>query len=98
MIKKNISLAISLIIIFIFGTSIISLPHDSEAFEWWKPFKYEKWNCCNNSNFQPLSIQDSSSRNDIIQNLEINQICENVEICYIDLGHLNNQRSYSNLK
>jgi hypothetical protein len=73
-----------------------------EAFDWdsmWKPTKYERWNCCPgfnpNINFKSIPTQETISSNEIIQNLEINQICENVEICLIDLNHLNSQINYN---
>ena len=74
-----------------------------EAFDWdsiWKPTKYEKWNCCPGfnpkNNLKSILTQETISSNEINQNLEINQICENVEVCLIDLSHLNSQINYSN--
>ena len=71
----------------------------TEAIEWWKPFEYEKWNCCPSfnptSNFKPVLNFESNSTNGIIQNVEINQVCDSVEICLIDLHDLNSQVNYS---
>jgi hypothetical protein len=36
-----------------------------------------------------------TNTNEIIQNIEVNQICEDVQICLIDLHDLNSQINYS---
>ena len=85
-------------ILFIFGFSISS-QHNSEALEWGKPFKYEKWNCCPgfnpNINFKSIPTKETISSNEIIQNIEVNQVCEHVQICLVDLHDLNSQVNYS---
>jgi len=96
--KKYVFVLTTILLVMVASSGLLIFGSRAEAFEWWKPFKYEKWNCCNNTNFSPFAIQESNSHNEIIQNLEINQICENVEVCLIDLSHLNNQISYSNIK
>ena len=57
----------------------------------WKWTKYEKWNCCQDYIPNPESI----SSNEIIQNIEINQVCEHVQICLIDIHDLNSQVNYN---
>lgn len=57
----------------------------------WKWTKYEKWNCCPGFIPNPESI----SSNEINQNIEINQVCDHVQICLIDLHDLNSQINYS---
>ena len=98
--KQIVSPNVGLAFIFVFGFILISGLQTTDAFEWWKPFKYEKWNCCPgfnpNSNFKPVLNSESNSTNGIIQNVEINQVCDSVEICLVDLHDLNNQISYIN--
>ena len=38
-------------VILVFGFLTILGLETTEAFEWWKWTKYEKWNCCPNVNF-----------------------------------------------
>jgi len=51
--------------------------------------KYERWNCCPgfnpNVDFKSIPLQETISSSEIIQNLEINQVSENVEVCVVDL-------------
>ena len=100
MMKQIVSPSVALAFILVFGFILISRLQTTDASEWWKPFKYEKWNCCPgfnpNSNFKPIPNPVSVSSNEIIRNIEINQICNNVEICLIDLHDLNSQISYRN--
>jgi hypothetical protein len=95
MIKQIVTVRLGLAFILVFEFLTIMGLQTTEAFEWWKPFKYEKWNCCNNTNFKPIPIQESNSNNEIIQNIEVNQICERAQICLIDLHDLNSQLNYS---
>ena len=61
----------------------------------WKWTKYEKWNCCTNANFKSIPNPISISSNEIIQNIEVNQVCVYVNNCLIDLHDLNSQINYS---
>ena len=96
MMKQIFSPNVGLASILVFGFIFILGLETTEAFEWWKWTKYEKWNCCPNSNIKPVLIPGSNSTNSIIQNVEINQVCVSVEICLVDLRDLNNQISYIN--
>jgi heterodisulfide reductase subunit B len=76
------------------GFLIISVLQSTEALGW-KWTKYEKWNCCPTANFKCISNPETINSNEIIQNIEINQICEHVRVCLIDLHDLNSQINYS---
>jgi hypothetical protein len=83
--------------IVLFAPLLSSVLQTSEAFDWdnvWKPFKYERWNCC--PEFNPILNSESVNSNKIIQNVEINQIRETAQVCLIDLHDLNNQIAYIN--
>jgi hypothetical protein len=99
MIKQIISPSIGVVLILGFGFLTFLEPQTTEAIEWWKPFKYEKWNCCPrfnpNSNFKPIPNLESISSNEIIQNIEVNQGCDHIQICLINLHDLNSQVNYS---
>ena len=95
MLKQHVIACLGISSLLVFGFLSVSLLESTEALEW-KWTKYEKWNCCANINFKPISIPESNSTNAIIQNLEINQVCDSVEICLVDLHDLNNQIAYIN--
>ena len=121
--KKHIVICrIGLTSILSFGLLITLGIQSTEALDW-KWTKYEKWNCCSNSNvkpilnlkwhwtnyerwnccpgfnpninFKPIPNSESISSNEIIQKIKVNQICEHVHICLIDLHHLNTQINYN---
>ena len=74
MIKQNVIASVGVASILAFGFLTFLGLESTQAFEWWKWPKYEKWNCCPNSSFKPISNQESDNKNEIIQNIEINQI------------------------
>ena len=123
MLKQIVTARLGIVFIPIFGLLITLGIQSTEALEWkqtkyekwnccpnsnvkpilnldWKWTKYEKWNCCPrfnpNTNFKPILNPVSISSNEIIQNIEINQVCQHVQICLIDLHDLNSQVNYSN--
>jgi hypothetical protein len=96
MINQIIIACIGLALILVFGFLAILRLQTTEAFEWWKPFKYEKWNCCPNANFSIKSNPEPNNHNGLIQNIEINQMCENVQTCLVNLHDLNSQIAYIN--
>ena len=81
MMKQIVSPNVGLAFILVFGFIFISGLQTTEALEWWKPTKYEKWNCCPNANFNTKSNPEPNNHNGLIQNIEINQMCENVQTC-----------------
>ena len=85
MIKQIISPIIGFMVILVFGFLTILGLETTEAFEWWKWTKYEKWNCCPNVNFSTKSNPEPNNYNVLIQNIEINQMCENVQTCLVNL-------------
>ena len=114
MLKQIVTARLGMEFILIYGLLITLGIQSTEALEW-KQTKYKKWNCCPNSNVQPLNLvwkwtkyekwnccprfipnPESISSNEIIQNIEVNQICERAQICLIDLHDLNSQVNYSN--
>ena len=115
MLKQHVIACLGISSLLVFGFLSVSLLESTEALEW-KWTKYQKWNCCPNSNVKPILNLDwkwtkyekwnccpgfipnpeSISSNEIIQNIEINQVCEHVQICLIDLHDLNSQVNYSN--
>ena len=64
------------ILILLFGLIAALGLETTEAFEWWKWTKYEKWNCCPgfnpNYNFKSIPIPESVYFNEFIQKVEIN--------------------------
>jgi hypothetical protein len=105
--KQIVTARIGTVFILICGLLITLGIQSTEALEW-KQTKYEKWNCCPNSNvnccagfnpnsdFKPIPNPESISSNEITQKIVVNQVCENVEICLIDLHDLNSQVNYRN--
>jgi hypothetical protein len=123
MLKQIVTTSFGIVFVLIFGLLITLGIQGTEALEW-KETKYEKWNCCSNSNvkpisnlewhwtnyerwnccpgfnpnvdFKPIPPQESISSNNIIQKIDINQACDHVQICLIDLHDLNSQINYGN--
>ena len=91
MLKQHVIACLGISSLLVFGFLSVSLLERTEALEW-KWTSYEKWNCCPGFNPNPESI----SSNEIIQNIEVNQACEHVQVCLIDIHDLNSQVNYSN--
>ena len=98
MLKQIVTARIGIVFILICGLLITLGIQSTEALEW-KQTKYEKWNCCPgfnpNVNFKPIPPLESINSNEIIQNIEVNQVCEHVQICLVNLHDLNSQVNYS---
>jgi hypothetical protein len=114
--KQHVIACLGISSLLVFGFLSVSLLESTEALEWkwtkyekwncctnsnvqplnlsWKWTKYEKWNCCTNANFKPFPNPESINSNEIIQNIEVNQACEHVQVCLIDVHDLNSQVNY----
>ena len=110
MLKQIVTVRLGVAFVLVFGFTTISGLETTEAIEWWKPFKYEKSNCCDGSHgggelkfedgkFKIESNDDYESEHeanpDNNQKIEINQNCEHVNNCIIDLAKLNDQKASS---